>query len=139
MVLLGRLHPLLIHFPIALAIIAAAAEAVAMITNDRRWQAVAVANIRAAAAFGLMAAIAGARLALSPGIEASALLDWHRRLGIAGVVAMLAAAFAASRTDSGAPLHIWTYRVALASAALLVAVTGHFGGLLVWGPDFLHP
>jgi len=30
-------------------------------------------------------------------------------------------------------------RIALFTAGTLVAVTGHIGGLLVWGADFLHP
>ena len=35
---LGRLHPLLVHFPIALVIMAVAAEAAAILTCDRRWR-----------------------------------------------------------------------------------------------------
>ncbi|HUC77564.1 MAG TPA: hypothetical protein VMS04_19845 [Vicinamibacterales bacterium] len=30
------------------------------------------------------------------------------------------------------------YYVALAAATLLVAATGHIGGVLVWGVDFLR-
>src|SRR5438270_10677813 len=74
MVLLGRLHPLLVHFPIGLVILAALAEAVATVAGDCRWRTVAVANVRAGAASGVLAAIAGWRLALAPGVESSALL-----------------------------------------------------------------
>jgi uncharacterized membrane protein len=38
MALIGRLHPLLIHFPIALVILAAAAETGATLTDDDRWR-----------------------------------------------------------------------------------------------------
>jgi hypothetical protein len=31
------------------------------------------------------------------------------------------------------------YQFALFGAAALVAVTGHLGGLFVWGADFLRP
>jgi hypothetical protein len=34
---------------------------------------------------------------------------------------------------------LWVYRITLFWAAGLVAVTGHLGGLLVWGADFLRP
>ena len=71
MAFIGRLHPLLIHFPIALVLAAAAAEGAASITADDRWRRVAVGNVRA--------------------------------------------------------------------AGTLVAVTGHFGELLVWGANFLRP
>ena len=137
--MLGRLHPLLIHFPIALAIVAIVAEGLAIATDDRRWQIVAVANIRAAAAFGCVAAIAGWRLATQPGVEASALLEWHRWLGTLGVAVTVTAAIATSGADGRTPVHLWAYRIALASAAALVAITAHFGGLMVWGADFLRP
>ena len=42
MAFIGRLHPLLIHFPIALVMAAAAAEGAASITTDDRWRTVAV-------------------------------------------------------------------------------------------------
>jgi Predicted membrane protein (DUF2231) len=49
MALIGRLHPLLLHFPIGLVLIAAAAEVAAMTTGLWDWRAVAVANVRAGA------------------------------------------------------------------------------------------
>ena len=49
MELIGRLHPLLIHFPIALVIAAVAAEAGAMLTRDARWRQVGITNLRAGA------------------------------------------------------------------------------------------
>jgi uncharacterized membrane protein len=54
---------LLVHFPIALVLIAAVAEVVAMTTGLSDWRAVALSNLRAGAVFGIGAAIAGWRLA----------------------------------------------------------------------------
>ena len=71
MALIGRLHPVLVHFPIGLVLIAAAAEMVAMMTGRWEWRAVAVANVRAGAVFAIGATIAGWRLASSAGIEAT--------------------------------------------------------------------
>lgn len=136
MVLLGRLHPLLVHFPIGLVILAALAETVATMFGDRRWRTVAVANVRVGAVSGLLAAIAGWRLALAPGIESSALLESHRWLGAIAAAAMVTAALASSGRSR---LGFGLYRISLFSAAALVAVAGHFGGLLVWGTDFLRP
>jgi uncharacterized membrane protein len=138
MALIGRLHPLLVHFPIALVIVAALAESAAVVTRDQRWRVVAIANVRLAAAFAVLTVAAGWRLALAPGFEATPLLEWHRWLGISGAIATLAAAGttlgAADRTSRG----LWRYRVALFGAAAFVAAAGHLGGLLVWGQEFLQ-
>jgi uncharacterized membrane protein len=138
MTLIGRLHPLLVHFPIGLVLIACAAELVAMATGRSNWRALAVANLRAGAVFGIGAAIAGWRLASLPGFDATASLEWHRWLGTIAAVAVLGAALATAGTRDR-PSSVWVYRIALLWAAALVAVTAHLGGLLVWGADFLQP
>ena len=139
MAFIGRLHPLLIHFPIALVIVAALAEVVAMVTADERWRTVAVVNVRAGAVFALLAAVAGWRLALASGMEGSPLLEWHRWLGTVATGAALAAALATGGIRRPSAFGVPTYRTALFAAGTLVAVTGHFGGLLVWGANFLRP
>jgi uncharacterized membrane protein len=138
MALIGRLHPMLVHFPIGLVLIAAVAEAVAMTTDLHVWRAVAVANVRAGAAFGIGAAIAGWLLASSPGIEATSALEWHRWLGAIAAVAVLGAALATAGADGRSALGLWVYRTTLFWAAAIVAIAGHLGGLLVWGADFLR-
>jgi len=138
MALTGRLHPLLVHFPIALVLIAAIAELVSLTTRFPEWHMVAVANVRAGAAFAIASAAAGWLLASSRIVEASPALEWHRWLGVAGAVAAVAAALATSEMDRP-PRRLWLYRIALFWAAALVAVAGHFGALLVWGADFLRP
>ena len=137
MALIGKLHPLLIHFPIALVIAAAAAEGIASLTNDVRWRTVAVHNLWAGAVFAVMATIAGWRLALEPGMETSQLLEWHRWLGTIGASVTTLAALATPRSSSGT-LDEWIYRILLFAAGALVPLAGHLGGLLVWGADFLH-
>jgi uncharacterized membrane protein len=139
MAFVGRLHPLLIHFPIALVIAAALAEGAAIVTADESWRTVAIGNVRAGAVFALLATIAGWRLALAPEMEVSPLLEWHRWLGTVAAGAVLAAALATGvvRRRPAVGMHI--YRIALFTAGTLVAVTGHFGGLLVWGANFLRP
>jgi uncharacterized membrane protein len=139
MAFIGRLHLLLIHFPIALVIAAAAAECVSAVTADDRWHTVAVRNVRAGAVSILLAAIAGWRLSLEMGVDALPLLEWHRWLGTLGGVVTLAAAIATAGVRSHSALGVRSYRIALFAAAALVAVTAHLGGLLVWGADFLRP
>jgi uncharacterized membrane protein len=48
--LVGKLHPLLVHFPIALILAAAAAELIAIHTGRLAWHSIAVANVQAGAA-----------------------------------------------------------------------------------------
>jgi uncharacterized membrane protein len=88
---LGRLHPLLIHFPIALVIAAALAEGAAIVTADESWRTVAVGNVRAGAVFALLATVAGWRVALAPDMEVSPLLECHRWLGTVAGAALAAA------------------------------------------------
>jgi uncharacterized membrane protein len=138
MAIIGRLHPLLIHFPIVLVFVAVAAEIAAVLRSDGRWRWVAVRNLRAAAVFSLLAAVAGWRLAATGDVEATALLEWHRWLGTAGAT-VTAAAAATTWLDRrwGSPA-VWTYRIALLGAAGLVGIAGHLGGLLVWGVNYFR-
>jgi len=138
MALVGRLHPLIVHFPIALVMVAALGELATIGTGDRRWRVVSVVNVRAGAVFALAALIAGWRLASAPDFEPSPLLEWHRWLGVVAALLTVVAAVATSRVERGPLRHLWTYWIALFSAAAVVAATGHLGGLLVWGADFLR-
>ena len=138
MALTARFHPLLVHFPIALVLIAAVAELVSLTTRFPEWHVVAVANIRVGAAFAVASASAGWLLASSRIVEASPALELHRWLGLAGAVAAVAAALATGEMDRP-PRRLWFYRIALFWAAALVAVAGHFGAVLVWGAGFLRP
>ena len=138
MALTGRLHPLLVHFPIALVLIAAIAELVSVTTRFPGWHTVAVANIRAGAVFAVASAGAGWLLASSRIVEASPALEWHRWLGVTAAIAAITAALTIGEMDDR-PSRQWRYRIALFSAAALVAVAGHFGAVLVWGADFLRP
>jgi uncharacterized membrane protein len=137
MALIGRLHPLLVHFPIALVMVAAAFEFAAMVTKDERWRTAAVVNVRAAAAFAFAAAIAGWRMASAPDATTS-FLEWHRWLGTAAAATTLGAALATLKTTHPA-LASLAFRSVLLLAATLVAATGHVGGLMVWGADFWNP
>jgi uncharacterized membrane protein len=138
MALTGRVHPLLVHFPIALVLIAAVAELVFLTTQFPEWHMVAVANIRAGAAFAVASAGAGWILASSRIVEASQGLEWHRYLGLMAALAVVAAALSTGEIDRP-PRRLWLFRIALFSAAGLVGVAGHLGAVLVWGADFLRP
>jgi uncharacterized membrane protein len=135
---IGKFHPLLVHFPIALVLAAAAAELVAIATPRQAWRTVAVANIRAGAAIGIVTAITGWLFASSPAVDVTTSLEWHRWLGLAGAAGAIGAALLSSRLHGASRRSALAYRCLLFVAALLVAITGHLGGTLVWGAGFLR-
>jgi uncharacterized membrane protein len=135
MTLTGRLHPLLIHFPIALVLVAAAAEFVATTTARREWRVVAVANLRAGALFMVAAAISGWLLAAT--VEPSPSLEYHRLLGTAAAIAVVATTLTTTAAAMRDPNGWWPYRMSLFTTAVLVGIAGHLGAVLVWGANFV--
>ena len=138
MLLVGKFHPLLVHFPIALVLAAAGSELVAIRTQRARWRAVAVTNLRAGAVMGAFTLIAGWVLATAPFVEATPSLALHRWTGVAAATVTLGAAAASKRSEVQSGRALVVYRSALFAAAALVAIAGHLGAALVWGPDFLR-
>ena len=138
MALIGRLHPVLVHFPIALIVTAFGCELVSMATRLREWHVAAVANLRIGAAFAVGSAIAGWIFARSPMVDVSPSLEWHRWVGVCATLAAAAAVVSAPTSADRPSRLLWIYRAALGTAAALVGVTGHLGGVLVWGAHFFR-
>jgi uncharacterized membrane protein len=134
MTLTGRLHPLLIHFPIGLVLFAAAAELVATFTKRHEWRVIAIGNLRAGAVFVVAAAVSGWLLASS--VEPSQPLVYHRILGSAAAIAVVGAALTTTTNRMRAANAWWPYQLSLFSTALLVGIAGHLGAVLVWGANF---
>jgi uncharacterized membrane protein len=137
MALIGKLHPMLVHFPIALVLAAAGAELRAIITRRSTWRVIAIASIRAGAATGVVAAIAGWLLMSAPFIEPTRSLTLHRWTGLASSAAATAAALMSTRPYVQSNRSALAYQTALFGAAAFVGIAGHLGAALVWGPDFL--
>jgi hypothetical protein len=99
MSLVGKLHPLLVHFPIALVLVAAGAELAAMRTLRAGWRAIAVFNLQAGAAMAVATVIAGWVLAVAH-------LETARMVMVYRVVLFGAAALMAIAGHLGAAL-VW--------------------------------
>jgi uncharacterized membrane protein len=138
MLLIGKLHPLVLHFPIGLVLAAATAELLSILTGRESWRAVGIANIRAGAAMAGLTAVAGWALTSAPFIEPSRLLEWHRWMGVGGATAAIVAAVLSARLRAQSKPRLLAYRATLLGAAALIAIAGHLGGTLVWGADFLR-
>jgi uncharacterized membrane protein len=125
---LGHLHPLLVHLPIGILILAVLLEF---------WQRfiLRTTTMRAAIQFALLAGAVGATLSAGTGYLLAEqqtydgdTLFWHRWLGIATALSAWV---------------IWYfndhrfYFPVLCSLVLMLSITGHFGGVLTHGENYL--
>lgn len=133
---LGRFHPVIIHFPIALLIAAALAEGVHAVKDWPRLRTGVYFMVYLGAASAIFAAALGwlnAAYGSQPESMAQT-LSLHRWLGTATAVWAVALAWHAWGLDYGGSNR--AFRINLMIAAILVSATGHFGGTLVFGEGY---
>jgi uncharacterized membrane protein len=136
---LGEQHVAIIHFPIALAIAAALAEVLALITRKPAFTHAARFCI-VIAALGAIAAVITGWIKFGAEIKEVAVasirntLEIHRALGIvAGIVIVAAAVLSEAGRIGRNKWVLLAYRLALLAAVVLVAFTGYYGGKYVFG------
>jgi uncharacterized membrane protein len=138
--LIGRLHPALVHFPIAWLVALALVDFVGLVLKREAWQragifvlAGTVLSLVPTAATGLL------RAAHMPSDAAvHALLVTHRGLNFA-VAGLVVAAFVIRllrRDRLQGPSRV-VYLTLVFAATALVLVAADFGGRMVYGPDYL--
>lgn len=134
---LGRLHPAVVHFPIALLIAAWLGE----LLNAWKYEPRLRTGVLFMVYLGAVSAVAAATLGWlnaaygSQPADQIDTLSWHRWLGTSTALWAVVLAWQAWGLDFGGSNR--AFRVNLTLAAFLVGVTGHFGGTLVFGKDFL--
>ena len=132
MQLLGRLHPLILHLPIGILLLVWLMEWLGQ--KDK------YAFLRPAVGFGLKvgiwsalaAALSGLLLSYEGGYEENVLF-WHQWLGIGTAIFSVAIYFLYQKKEQYSK--IWF--PAFSALILLLLVTGHYGGSLTHGSDFL--
>ena len=134
---IGKFHPIAVHIPIALILVAALAEILFLFTG--------VPLFRSAARFNLLIAVLGAVAAVPLGLAAAsgtqypadyaAVLFRHKLLGLSTLVVIIVAATLSERLHRK-QTGLRSYRIALLLGVLLVGATGHFGGMLVYGLNY---
>lgn len=135
--IIGRLHPILLHFPLALILVAAAIEGARYVLGKRE-----VASPAASVCLwiGFLMAIptvwAGWELAEYSG-DTGTLVGLHRWTAIASLGVMTLAVGAWTMRRIRGVDWAGTHVAILVVAALLVGVTGHFGAEMVWGENWL--
>jgi uncharacterized membrane protein len=136
---LGKLHVLVVHFPIAL--LAAGAMAEAWWIWRGRFGISPV--VRFCVIFGALGAVAAGALGWIHasfggfGTDSSQALLLHRWLGTAAAAAAMVTALA-GEWDVFRHRRSLFFRGVLFTSALLVGAAGHFGGLVVYGSDFFR-
>jgi len=130
--LLGHLHPVLLHFPVALVLIGAAAATWNWLRGEEGVGEFAFHCIWIGAFMALLAAVSGWFLAEEEAGEEG--LEIHRwfAVGATAATVLLAALASLSRTDERPGLLAATRLWALVTAGVM-AFAGHLGANMVWG------
>lgn len=129
---LGRFHPIIVHLPIGFLLLAGLAEIISRKRGVSMNTAISLMLLSGAVA-AVLAVGLGWLLASEGGYDESTLF-WHRWLGVAVAVLSIAAWLAKSGKVS---LASTTYRGSLLVLVFLIAFTGHLGGSLTHGPNYL--
>ncbi|MPZ17968.1 MAG: DUF1553 domain-containing protein [Luteitalea sp.] len=135
--LIGKLHPLAVHFPIGLLVTVLFLEALTLggkrteLRTGIRWL------VYIGAGSALMAAAQGWMLAAG-GDYGSNIVEYHRWIGTSTAVLALGTAsllYRAQRTGWKSDLN--AYRTVLALSVMCLTIAGHFGAMLTHGRDYL--
>ena len=128
------LHPVLVHFPIACAAVAGLFQLLAVIFRRPSLTLPAVLTLGLGAIMAIAAAVTGTAqeelAAQLPGIHES--LERHETLGNITTWLMGIGSLVVIYLYLKGKLHPWGFLLALMALAVLVQVTGHYGGVLVY-------
>jgi uncharacterized membrane protein len=134
---LGRLHPLVVHFPIGLLIFAAFLELFTIGNFQSKLRPGINALVLGGAFSALIAVLFGWQLAVNESITGE-LLEIHQQLGFVTATISLILLWIVSRIALKNRLHhIKLYRGVLFITAVGIGATGHFGASMTHGEDFL--
>ena len=140
--LLARVHPVLIHFPLAGLPMAWIAWLVRIRTRRDAWAHADLVPLSVAAAASIAAVITGniAHDSMRFGESLHDYVHWHQYAGTTlMVLALLLTALRLWRWTRLEGRWMIVYGAGLTLAVLLSVVTGYLGGSLVFGPDHLLP
>ncbi|NNE76409.1 MAG: DUF1549 domain-containing protein, partial [Pricia sp.] len=133
---LGRLHPLLVHFPIGLLVVAFIMELLTLggkrpgLREGIRWM------VYIGAISAILSALFGWLLRTQDDYSGE-LVDNHQYLGIATAVFAIITVLLLQRTLKKSLPDFRSYRAALAITVVLLTIAGHLGSSLTHGEDFL--
>ena len=137
---IGKLHVLVVHFPIALALAAVLAEALWLATRKDALKQAGLYCLVLATVSSLPAIVAGMALERSMTFVGDdlSILASHKTWAIGSFVAALVATGARLALPRSAKWW-WLagYFAILVALVVCISLTGHYGGMLVHGENFL--
>ena len=136
----GRFHPILVHLPIGILLIAAILEGLTRWRRGAAYDTAVLALLFAGAWAAMLAAVAGLYLAQGGGYDPGTLM-WHKRLGVLIAFVSVGAFVLKAWTDIVVRPSTLAQRrglvAAIAGLVLALAITGHLGGRLTRGDGYL--
>jgi uncharacterized membrane protein len=134
---LGRLHPMVVHFPIALLLFGAFLELFTIGKYQSKLRPGINLMVMAGAGSVVIAAVFGLLLANNEAVEGD-LLDLHRWLGIGSAIFSVGVLYFLNQIGKKKQTaKIKAYRTVLFIGAIAVGFSGHFGASLTHGENFL--
>lgn len=134
---LGHLHPLAVHFPVALLLFAAILELFTLKKFNSKLRSGIDALIIAGSISAIISAVLG-WLLYKNGDYSGSVLVLHQWIGIAtAVLGILTLFFLYQVHKKGKFKQVKVYRSLLFSTAIGVSIAGHFGANLTHGSDFV--
>jgi uncharacterized membrane protein len=134
--LAGRFHPLLVHLPIGMLLLAIVAELLGRRAAWTAWRPLVPLALLIGAWSAILAGIVG--LLLSDwGSYDPAVLRWHRWLGLTVPVLATATWWLRDRAESGEERAHRGYPFAVVALLAVILVGGHLGGTLTRGEGYL--
>jgi uncharacterized membrane protein len=134
---LGRLHPLMVHFPVGLIVIAALLELFTLKNFWSRYRPALNVLIIVGAVSAVISMIFGWLLAAADDYGGE-LLTLHESMGIAaastGIITVVLLFLIKKKNN---PVYIKTYRAFLFISVSCIAIAGHYGASLTHGSDYL--
>lgn len=133
----GKFHPVVVHFPIALTIIALLAEVLFVFRREELFRSAGRFCIVTSSLGAIVATTLGwaaANSATYPSLELT--LSFHRWLGTGAALLVVGCAIlseAAARKDNRRLY--WWYFGTLTVGSFLIGVVGHLGATLIYGPN----
>jgi uncharacterized membrane protein len=137
--LFGRMHPLVLHFPIALILLAAGIELIRIRWDGPRLAVLVPFLLLVGAVGAFLASVTGWVFAFEshPRPSLRWMLQWHRWLGIVATVLAGGAAWITFRLANAETLRgRWLRRLSVWTAAAVLSGAAHLGALMVWGEDY---
>ncbi|WP_236976104.1 DUF1549 domain-containing protein [Membranihabitans maritimus] len=135
--MLGRFHPMVVHFPISFILLAAVLELYSLKNYESKYRTAINTMLYAGVGFSIVSIVFGLLLKSYDEISGS-LLNLHQWLGIATGVLSVATLWTVWQIKEQNRNLVLLYRSLLFGTAIGVTLAGHFGASVTHGSDYLR-